>query len=123
MSGGKKTGKKLPLDKNLPDTFFGSESTSTEANEALMKNIYRLETDLDSEKEDRKEERFNWICLSALLLDAVIIRSIDGSWLFVLLFMLQIILLLGMAQRLGVDWAVKTLGWFLHWISEKAKLK
>ncbi len=118
MTDGEKPEELPSLSAEPTGLFFESDDPNSEKHTALMSNIHRLETDLDTEKEERKEERFYWVGLAALLLDAIIIQAIDGSWLFVLLFILEVILLLGLAQRWGVGWAVKSLGWFLHWISE-----
>ncbi len=85
----------------------------------LMENIYQLETDLDSEKEERREERFTWILVIAIMFDVIALQAIDGFFSFVLVFLLQLTALLGIAQKLGVDWAVKLLGWLLHYVSEK----
>jgi len=85
---------------------------------ALMANIYRLETDLDSEKEERKEERFIWVCVAVVLVNMGFLIAIDGgsvSYLFLLA--LQLVALLGYAKRLGVDWAVQGIGYLLHKLS------
>ena len=85
----------------------------------LMENIYRLETDLDSEKEERREERFTWLLAVVVLLDIIAVSAMDGSALFIPIFILELIALLGYAQKLGVDWAVKLIGWFIYWLSER----
>lgn len=84
---------------------------------ALTNNIARLETSLDAEREERLEERFTWVCAVSILLDIIAVSAIEGSWLFVPIFMLQLVLLIGYAQKCGVDWAVQMLGWLLHKVS------
>lgn len=90
--------------------------------EKLSDNIARLEIDLSAEAEARKEERFYWICACAFLADPLIYRVCDSFPPFLLIFMFQLVLLAGIAQKLGVDWAVQSIGWLLHWISERANI-
>ena len=90
---------------------------------ALTDNIARLETSLDTEREERLEERFRWICVTALLVDVVAAAALNGSWIFLPLFMLQLIVLIGFAKAYGVDWAEQLIGQLLHWVSEWGKNK
>ncbi|MBM1690374.1 hypothetical protein [Sulfitobacter geojensis] len=89
--------------------------------DALTNNIARLETSLDSEKEERLEERFRWICVTSVLFDIIAIVALEGSWLFLPVFMLQLILLIGFAKAYGVDWAEQLIGQLLHWVSQQNK--
>lgn len=90
---------------------------------ALTDSIARLETSLDSEREERLEERFRWICVTSILVDVVAAVALDGSWIFVPLFMLQLIVLIGFAKAYGVDWAEQLIGQLLHWVSSWGKDK
>lgn len=104
--------------------FVGAEpSKAGEPTEtvALSANIARLETSLDTEKEERLEERFRWIVFTSLLLDVITVAALDGSWLFLPIFMLQLIVLIGFAKAYGVDWAERLIGQLLHWVSEWGK--
>jgi len=82
-------------------------------------NIAKLETDLATEKEERCEERFIWIAVVFVLV-CVPISLVVNFAIFVILFLLGLILLVGIAKRLGVDWAVQGVGWLMHWVSTKA---
>ena len=97
---------------NLPDTI---------GIKPLSDNIARLETSLDTEREERLEERFRWICVTSLLLDVIAVAALDGSWLFIPIFMLQLIALIGFAKAYGVDWAEQLIGQLLHWVSQQNK--
>lgn len=88
---------------------------------ALTNNIARLESRLDTEREDRLEERFRWVCATAILFDVVAVVAVNGSWLFVLIFMLQLIAILGYAKACGVDWAEQLIGQLFHIIAERMK--
>jgi hypothetical protein len=89
----------------------------------LTDNIARLEISLDTEKEERLEERFRWVCVTALLLDVIAVAALVGSWLFLPIFMLQLIALIGFTKAYSVDWAEQLIGQLLHWVSEWGKGK
>ena len=80
----------------------------------LSENIARLERDINTEKEERLEERFLWICIMSLLLDILAISAVGGSWLFLPVFALQLIVLIGFAKVYGVDWAEQLIGGLLY---------
>ncbi|AUQ51100.1 hypothetical protein PhaeoP83_02851 [Phaeobacter inhibens] len=110
------------------DDFVGGYDVSpshSPRNDVVMlsANVARLETSLDAEKEERLEERFRWVVVTSILFDVIAISSVDGSWLFVPIFMLQLIVLIGFAKAYGVDWAERLIGQLLHWVSEWAKGK
>jgi hypothetical protein len=105
-----------------PDTFDLPASPDPEERAVLSSNIAKLQDDLDQERDERKEERFHWICVAAFLLDIVAYGALDSFWPFLVLFMFQLIVLVGIARRLGVDWAVHGFGWLLFWISQKLAL-
>lgn len=109
----------LPSAPDNDVDFFRTPELDEPSTDKLMENIYRLETDLDSEREERREERFRWVLLSTVLLNVTTYVAIENFWAWLLLFLLQLIGLLGYAQNQGVDWAVKLLGWLIHWISER----
>lgn len=100
------------------DVIDSAEEATPQQNK-LMSNISQLETDLDTEKEERKEERFIWACAVVVLLNALVLVSIGGgSFSFTLLFLFQLVVMLGVANKLGVDWAVRGIGWLLHQIAK-----
>lgn len=109
-----------PLEKApviLPKSGFEQPAPSSRSSD----NIAKLETDLAREKEERCEERFVWIAVVFVLV-CVPIALVVNFAVFVILFLLGLILLVGIAKRLGVDWAVQGVGWLMHWISTKASL-
>jgi hypothetical protein len=110
------------------DEFIGADDVQSgevlpPENTALANNIARLETELDGEREQRLEERFRWIVVTSLLVDVIAVSALDGSWLFLPIFMLQLIVLIGFAKAYGVDWAERLIGQLLHWVSEWGKNK
>lgn len=90
---------------------------------ALTNNIARLEDRLDTEREERLEERFRWVLVTSILFDVIAINAIAGSWLFVPVFMLQLIGLIAFAKAYGVDWAEQLIGQLLHWVAQRGKDK
>lgn len=88
---------------------------------ALTDNIARLESRLDAEREERLEERFRWVCATSILFDVVAVVAMNGSWLFLPIFMLQLIATIGYAKACGVDWAEQLIGQLLHIIEERLR--
>ena len=88
---------------------------------ALANNIARLESRLDAEREERLEERFRWVCAATVLFDVVAVVAMDGSLLFLPIFMMQLIATLGYAKSCGVDWAEQLIGQLIHIVSERLK--
>lgn len=89
---------------------------------ALAENVAKLESDLAAEREERCEERFIWIALCYILGSALLYVAIQSILVFMVLFLLGLIVLVGIAKRLGVDWAVQGVGWLMHWISTRINL-
>lgn len=85
----------------------------------LSGNIAELETSLEQEREGRKEERFYWVLACCILVDPLIFNVMNGGWGFAPLLLLQIIMLIGLAKRLGVDWAVELLSWTFEVIAKR----
>lgn len=88
---------------------------------ALTNNIARLEERLDSEREQHLEERFRWVCATSILFDVVAVVAMDGSWLFLPIFLLQLIATIGYAKACGVDWAEQLIGQLIHIIAERMR--
>lgn len=111
----------------LPEVFVGGTDDVVGPGRddvpALAASIAHLEAQLSDERDKRKEERFHWIVVTSLLLDVVAITALDGSWLFLPVFLLQLIVLIGFAKANGVDWAVQLIGQLFHWVSEWGKEK
>jgi len=105
-----------------PEFVGGVNKSSTDVTTkevvALTDNIASLETSLAKEKDERLEERFRWVCATAILFDVVAVSALNGSWLFLPIFMLQLIVLIGFAKEYGVDWAEQLIGRLLHWTSQ-----
>lgn len=113
--------------KKRPDFVGGINEVSGDVipkeQSALSDNIARLETSLATEKEKLLEERFWWICVATILFDVLAISAVDGSMLFVLIFLLELIVLAGLAKKYGLDWAEQMIGQLLHWVSKWGKDK
>lgn len=104
-----------PID--VPDGGFSLPPVSSDTGHQLAKVIANLQGELVEERDSRREERFNWLCLVALLGNFIAYPTLQSVPVFVILFLFQLILLAGAAHRLGVDWAVRALGLLFHTIS------
>jgi len=89
---------------------------------AIAENVAKLESDLATEREERNEERFIWIAVCFILSSALLYDAIESVIVFVMLFLLGLVLLVGIAKRLGVDWAVQGVGWLMHWIATRTSV-
>lgn len=77
---------------------------------ALTNSIGRLESSLDAEKEERLEERFTWVCAVAVLFDILAVSAMNGSWLFLPIFMLQLVVLIGLPKGVELIGLFRCLG-------------
>lgn len=78
---------------------------------SLTKNdeqIAKLQGELSAEQDKRKEERFIWILITLLLFDCIAFPHMDGYTIFIL-FLLELIILMIIAQWLGIEYAIKFL--------------
>lgn len=89
--------------------------------EQLSENIARLERDLSAERDARREDKFYTFCAAIVPVNVIIYTALEAWFPFFVLFVFQIVMLWGYAKHLGVDWAVQSLGWFLHWLSTRFK--
>lgn len=70
---------------------------------ATERGAAKLEADLQTERDSRNEERFYWIFALVIIANVPILNSFESEWAFLPTFLLEIILLIGLADRLGVD--------------------
>lgn len=72
-----------------------------------------LEERLQREIDDRRGERFHWIIACTILLDLATFPHL--TWIGIIcIFLLEVLALIGMARRQGVDWAVVLLETLYH---------
>lgn len=63
----------------------------------------RLESDLQQERDARREERFFWIMVLVIVGDIPLFNAMTSTWAMLPVFLLELILLIGLADWLGVD--------------------
>lgn len=80
----------------------------------------KLESELQSERDNKKEERFYWILAVVICIDFSLFDSLTNKWVTAPIFLLQLVLLIGLANYLGVD-AVKILleKLYAKWLRDK----
>ena len=111
-----------PLDEQDFEVELLEPAENSGVADQLFQNIARLETDLSKERDERLEERFRWVCAVTVLVNLLTLTAIDGGSIsYMMLLLLQLIVLLGYAQKLGVDWAVKLIGDLLNLVSNHLK--
>lgn len=62
-----------------------------------------LETQLDQEKDARREERFVWIVVCVILIDVIWLRSAHNVTMAVAVVVLELVILFIIAKRLGIE--------------------
>lgn len=81
------------------------------------RDIERLQYELQSEKDGRKEERFVFILLLVIIFDTWTFSTFETWSAPLAIFLLQAIFLIVLAKRLGVDEAHVLLDRVLHMVS------
>lgn len=82
----------------------------------VEETVAALENKLVREQDGRREERFFWIMALFMLGDATLL----GGWHVIPVLLLQLIMLIGLAKWLGVDWVVVPMERLLDkWTREK----
>jgi hypothetical protein len=63
----------------------------------------KLETDLQGERDSRREERFYWIFALVMVGNVPIFNGFESAWALLPTFLLELVILIGLADWLGVD--------------------
>lgn len=75
-----------------------------DANPSATDNVAaQLESDLQQERDSRREERFYWIFALVVVANVPIFGSMPSIAALVATFLLELVLLIGLADWLGVD--------------------
>lgn len=81
----------------------------------LAESAAELQKKLEDQKETHQERMFLCFVGMAILVCPVLFGAVDGNFgAFLAMFLLLLVLLIGLANHLGVDWAVKLIGWVLY---------
>lgn len=86
------------------------DGTATPKDEALA----ALESNLQSEKDARMEERFIWLVISVILVDVIWLRNSPNSTFPIVVLILELVALLVIARRMGVNDFVQLMDRILH---------
>ena len=78
-----------------------------------------LERELSELKDARLEERFVWIVVTVTLLDVIWFHDSSNATLPVVAMILELVALMVLARRMGVDDFVQLIGRVLHGIGNK----
>ncbi len=99
--------------------FVLPQKSGSTDHDKLTALIAQLETDLIAEREDRREKEFIFIAALSFLASVICFKLLEDTALSLILFLFELIVLAGLAKRMGVDWAVRGLGWLAHIISRR----
>lgn len=78
-----------------------------------------LESELQAEKDARREERFIWIVISVTLIDVIWLRNSPNPTFPVIVLILELIALLVIARRMGVSDFVHLMDRILHGFGQR----
>jgi hypothetical protein len=78
-----------------------------------------IERELSEQKDARMEERFVWIVVTAILLDIIWFHDSTNATLPIVVMILELVALMVIARRMGVDDFVQLIGRVLHGIGNK----
>lgn len=97
------------------DGFSVVDDEVSEKDDALA----RLEAQLQAEADKRREERFIWIVVVTLILDIFFLKDSENATLPIVVLILELLILIVVARRLGIDDVVVLLDRILHNVSNK----
>lgn len=63
----------------------------------------KLESDLQRERDSKREERFYWILSLVIVLNVTFFDALSNKWAIIPIFLLEVVGLIGLADWLGVD--------------------
>jgi len=78
-----------------------------------------LADELEAAKDARKEERFVWITVVVILVDVLWFKDSPNPALPFVVLVLQLILLIVLARRMGINDVVELIDRLLHTVSSK----
>lgn len=78
--------------------------------------IAQLQDELQKVKDDRNEERLYWLFAGFLPVNVIIYIALENWIPFILLFIFQLFVMLGLARKFGHEWAEQTIGSVLNFI-------
>lgn len=95
---------------------LAEEGPATKTDDALA----ILEREHKAEKDARSEERFIWIVVCVILVDVLWFRGVSNPTLPLVVLILQLIVLLVLARRMGIDDVVVLVDRILHSAGKRA---
>ena len=104
-----------PKSINLADLFAeGSDP-------GLSEKIAQLERQLESERDCRREDRFVSLVIILILLDIILLNQAQNTAVVIVVFVLELLFLIVVAKRLGVEQIVGILDKLLGHFAKKSE--
>lgn len=91
-----------------------------EASDNASEAAARLGDELEAAKDARKEERFVWIVIVTILVDVLWFANSPNPTLPVVVLILELVVLVVLARRMGIDDVVELIDRLLHTVGSKA---
>jgi hypothetical protein len=102
---------------NSPDSVI--ELSADDESQKVADAAARLGDELEAAQDGRKEERFVWITIVVILVDVMWFEDSPNPALPVVVLVLQLILLVVLARRMGIDDVVELIDRFIHAVGNK----
>ena len=92
----------------MPDTIddvpiFANDLFPLDADNTLADKIAELEKQLEAEKDRRREDRFVALVIFMILMTALLLDQAQNSMVVVVVFVLELIILIAISKRLGIQ--------------------
>lgn len=80
-----------------------AELFTSKASDPLTEKIAELERELETERDCRKEDRFVALAAGVILLNIHLMGDLEGFALPIIIFILELMILMVVAKRLGIE--------------------
>ena len=91
----------------------------TDTDQALVEKIEALEARLEREQDGRREDRFVCLIIALMLLDILLLNGAVNVSVGIIVFVLQLVFLLVVAKRMGVEQIAGILDRILNTFAKK----
>jgi len=113
----KSTGTAKPSSSKPSESKIGL--TEAPESEKVADAAASLAEELEAAKDARKEERFVWITIVVILVDVLWFKDSPNPAMPFVVLVLQLVLLIVLARRMGINDVVELIDRLLHTVSSK----
>lgn len=102
-----------------PKTVADILAVRAEPNNKTAEANAQLSEKLEDAEDGRKEERFLWIVVVVILVDVLWFKDSSNPTIPIVVLVLQLIILLVLARRMGIDGIVQLIDRILHTVGSR----